>query len=98
MTYRIKAARQVIEFTASLPPANRRECKRALNGLAQWRGNILALQGRLSGFYRLRVGSYRYLFAIRPGMVIEIVFAGERALVYQLFEALLHAGETEPLT
>ena len=98
MTYRIKPARQVIGFTAALPPKRRGEGKRALAGLAQWRGNILALQGRLTGFYRLRVGGCRYIFAIRPGMVIEVILAAERAVVYQLFEALLHAGELEPLT
>ena len=98
MTYRIKPARQVIEFVSSLPPARRSESKWALANLSLWRGDILALQGRLAGYYRLRVGSYRYLVAIRPGMQIEIIFAGERAVVYQLFETLLHAGETKPLT
>ena len=98
MTYRIKPARQVIEFVSSLAPACRSESKRALTNLSLWRGDILALQGRLAGYYRLRVGSYRYLFAIRPGMQIEVIFAGERAVVYHLFEAHLHAGETKPLT
>ena len=98
MPYQIKPARQVIEFVSSLPPARRAESKRALANLSLWRGDILTLQGRLAGYHRLRVGSYRYLIAIRPGMLIEIIFAGERAVVYQLFEALLHAGETKPLT
>lgn len=98
MTYRIKPARQVIEFVSSLPPARPSESKRTLIKLSLWHGNILALQERLAGYYRLRVGSLRYLFAIHPGMQIEVIFAGERAVVYQLFEALLHAGESNPLS
>ncbi len=98
MPYRIKPARQMIEFVSSLPPARPSESKRTLINLGLWQRDILALQGRLAGYYRLRVGSYRYLFAIRPGMQIEVIFAGERAVVYHLFEAHLHAGETKPLT
>ena len=47
MTYRIKPARQVVEFVSSLPPARRSESKRALTNLSRWRGDILGLQGRL---------------------------------------------------
>ncbi len=98
MKYRIKPARQVVEFTSALPPDARRECKRALAALAGWKGNIIPLAGRLSGYNRLRVRGYRFIFAVKSGMVIEVVFAKEREIVYQLFEAMLHAGETEPLT
>lgn len=99
MKYQIRPARQVIEFTSALPPAGRARCKRALAGLADWNGNIVPLQSAaLCGYYRLRVESSRFIFAVKPGLRVEVVYANERALVYQLFEQLLKAGEFTPLT
>jgi len=93
MRYRINLSPQAVEFTASLSPSNRLACKRALISLQERKGNILALQGRLAGFYRLRVGRVRYILAIRSGMVIDVIYAEERNVVYQTFESRIKGGD-----
>ena len=98
MKYRIKPSRQVIQFTNRLHPDTRRKCKRALVDLENWKGNIIPLARVMAGFYRVRVGNYRFIFAVRTDLMIDVVFAQERDVVYQLFEAMILAGELEPLT
>lgn len=98
MKYRIRPSHQVIEFTNKLPPETRGKCKRSLAALNGWKGDILPLQRAMAGFYRLRVGDYRFIFAVRAGMVVDVVFAQERDVVYTLFEAMILAGDFEPLT
>ena len=97
MKYRIKPARQVLDFVTSLPPQPRRESKQALAALANWRGDISPLKKQLEGYHRLRVDGYRFVFEVKAGMLIEVVFAESRDVVYQIFETMVKAGEVRPL-
>ena len=42
------------------------------------------LAGRLSGFYRLRIGRYRVVYRYRD-KDIEAIFLEQRSIVYELF-------------
>jgi mRNA-degrading endonuclease RelE of RelBE toxin-antitoxin system len=87
VSYRVLITAQVFAFAATLAPEPRRRLKRAILGLASERGDLRALTDQLSGWHRLKVGQYRVLFRYRSGRVTECAFAGERQLVYELFEA-----------
>ena len=49
--------------------------------------DIRALDGNLSGYYRLRVGRHRIIFNYATDRAIEALFIEERQLVYEVFEA-----------
>jgi mRNA interferase RelE/StbE len=78
---------QVIAFVSRLAPEPRRAIKLALAALRKEEGNISALEGNLSGYYRLRVGRHRVIFNYAADGAIEAVFIEERHLVYEIFEA-----------
>ncbi len=84
--YTVKVRAQVKDFFETLGMEDARKLKRALTLLAQERGDITALHEPLEGYYRLRVGSYRVIFAYSRGQVIECVYAGHRSLVYEVLE------------
>lgn len=86
MKHRVLVREQVKGFIATLGPESRRKIRLALRGLESERGDCLPLKERLSGYHRLRVGSYRVVYRYVPGKVIECVFAEERGLIYNLFE------------
>lgn len=55
-------------------------------------GDIKALEGRLAGYWRLRSGGYRIVFAdsvIRGIRTFDCLFAGRRAVVYELLEQII---------
>lgn len=83
----LRPAIQVVEFAKRLAPEPRRTVKHALQELRAERGDIRALEGTLAGYYRLRVGRFRIIFAYAADGAIEAVFMEERSLVYDLFEA-----------
>jgi mRNA interferase RelE/StbE len=83
----LRPALQVVEFAKRLAPEPRRAVKHALRELRAERGDIRALEGGLSGYYRLRVGRFRIIFAYAADGAIEAVFMEERFLVYEVFEA-----------
>jgi mRNA interferase RelE/StbE len=87
VTRTLRPALQVIDYARRLAPEPRRAIKRALNGLVRERGDIRALEGTLSGYYRLRVGRHRVIFFYAEDGAIEAVFIEERSLVYEVFEA-----------
>ena len=70
------------------PPAVRQQIRAALRNLEQGRGDRRPLQGRLDGYWRLRVGAWRVVYRHRGGRV-ECFFAGPRNIVYELLEAQL---------
>jgi mRNA interferase RelE/StbE len=78
---------QVVEFSRRLAPEPRRAVKKALADLREERGDIRALEGDLSGYYRLRVGRHRIIFSYAADGSIEAVLIEERHLVYEVFEA-----------
>jgi mRNA interferase RelE/StbE len=83
----VRPAVQVIEYVRRLAPEPRRAIKRALIDLRHESGDIQALEGNLSGYYRLKVGRHRLIFAYARDEAIEVVFIEERSLVYEVFEA-----------
>jgi len=87
MSRRLRVSDQVLRFATLLAPEPRRVLKRALRALASEQGDILPLEGGLSGYYRLRVGRHRVLFAYASDGALEVLFAEERSLVYEVFEA-----------
>ena len=82
----VRPAVQVTDFARHLAPEQRRAIKHALQDLREERGDIRALDENLSGYYRVRVGRFRIIFAYAPDGAIEALFMGERSLVYELFE------------
>jgi mRNA interferase RelE/StbE len=55
-------------------------------------GDIKALEGELSGYWRLREGGYRIIYAdhVKDGLrTFDCLFVERRPIVYQLFEQLL---------
>ncbi len=89
LNYSVKIRPQVRAFFDSLGLEQRRAVKSALKGLASEAGEIRALQDDLAGFYRLKIGRVRIIFRYLPGKQIECVYAGERKLVYEIFESEL---------
>jgi len=55
-------------------------------------GDTKALEGRLSSYWRLRVGGFRILYAecVKDGVrTFDCLFAERRSLVYELFEQIV---------
>jgi mRNA-degrading endonuclease RelE of RelBE toxin-antitoxin system len=81
---------QVEAFVRFLAPEPRRRLTKAMKSLP--RGDIQALEGRLEGYWRLRVGGYRVIFAdaVKEGVrTFECLFTERRPLVYELFEQIV---------
>jgi mRNA-degrading endonuclease RelE of RelBE toxin-antitoxin system len=60
----------------------------AVKGLAENRGDIKQLEGKLQGYSRLRVSGHRVIFRERSDhgeRIIDCIFAEKRAIVYDLF-------------
>ncbi len=83
----VRPAVQITEFARLLAPEQRRAIKKALQDLRAESGDIRVLDKNLSGYYRVRVGRFRIIFAYAADGAIEALFIGERSLVYELFEA-----------
>lgn len=88
MRTRVQVTPQVAQFVKSLAPEPRRTLKLAIKALAQDKGDLKRLEGKLEGYTRLRVAGHRVIFRedFRSGeRVIDCVFAEKRAIVYELF-------------
>jgi mRNA interferase RelE/StbE len=84
----VRPAAQVIEFAKLLAPEQRRAIKRALRDLGdEVDCDIKPLEGTLIGYHRLRVGRFRIVFSYARDGAVEAIFAEERSVVYELFEA-----------
>ena len=76
----------------ALAPEPRRSVRAALKSLENEKGDIKQLEGDLSGYARLRVGTHRVLirfYAERGERVARCLFAEKRAVVYELFAEIL---------
>jgi len=92
---RVRVSRQVAEFLSALAPEPRKRLRRSLHLLEKDQGDIKSLEGGLSGYQRLRSGSYRVILrrTLSEGhALIDCVFAEKRALVYELFAQVLHGS------
>jgi mRNA-degrading endonuclease RelE of RelBE toxin-antitoxin system len=82
----------VYQFVKSRAPGPRQALRRAIKGLAAEQGDTKALEGRLAGWSRLRVSSYRVLYketAERGVRLINCAYANHRSAVYERFQQLL---------
>lgn len=100
MEIKVEVSPQVIAYIARRAPEPRRALREAIRGLAREHGDIRALEGPLKDYHRLRVGSYRLIFAYKSTgkrRVIQCIFAERRSAVYEVFHELLrkHLLEAE---
>jgi mRNA-degrading endonuclease RelE of RelBE toxin-antitoxin system len=58
MTTRVRVSEQVESFVKALAPEPRRALRQAIKGLSQGKGDIKRLEGKLSGYHRLRLAGY----------------------------------------
>ena len=92
MKTRVELDPQVAGFVRSLAPEPRRRLRGALRGLEEEMGDLKQLEADLSGYVRLRVGSYRVIvrFYSQEGeRVARCVYAERRSVVYELFSEIL---------
>jgi mRNA-degrading endonuclease RelE of RelBE toxin-antitoxin system len=86
----VRVEQRVRDFLLRLAPEPRRAMWRAIKKLPA--GDVKLLEGKLSGWSRLRVTTHRVLFketaegGIRK---INCVFAERRSVVYEMFAELL---------
>lgn len=84
---------QVAGFVRSLAPEPRQRLREGLRGLEVEKGDLKQLEAGLTGYIRLRVGSYRVIlrFYSEGGeRVARCVYAERRAVVYEMFSEILH--------
>ena len=92
MRIEVRVGPQVEEFVKSLAPESRQALRRAIKGLSRERGDIKILEGKLAGWHRLRVASYRVIFmetAEAGTRVINCVYGSHRSVIYEMFAQLL---------
>lgn len=87
MSQALRPSLQVIAYLRRLAPEPRRAMQRALLDLRAGAGDVRELEGNLAGYHRLRIGKHRVIFSYARDGAIEAVFAEERSLVYEVFEA-----------
>ncbi len=92
MKTEVRVTPQVHKFVKARAPELRQALRKAIKGLASGQGDIKALEGKLAGWQRLRVSSYRVLYkeTAEGGVrIINCVYANHRSVVYELFQHLL---------
>ena len=95
----VNLSTQVLEFCGSLAPEPRRKLRTALRGLQKDQGDIKSLEGPLTGYHRIRSGSYRVIFArrVRAGRAeIDCLYGEHRALIYEIFTEAVARGRLKP--
>jgi mRNA-degrading endonuclease RelE of RelBE toxin-antitoxin system len=100
MKSRVIVGEQVKAFLESLAPEPRRKLWRAIKGLAQDKGEIKQLEGRLAPYWRLRVDRMRVIYdqrSVEGERRFVCFFADYRATVYAVLEQLLASGLIEQL-
>jgi len=89
---RIRLGTQVTEFISKLPPEPKRALRQALRGIDQGKSDVKLLEGKLTGFSRLRSGRIRVTYQERivdRELQIYCFYADYRSTVYDVFEQLL---------
>lgn len=70
----------------------RRNLTLAITSLAQDDGDLKVLEGRLTGYRRLRVANHRVIYReqfVYGARVIFCIFAEHRSVVYKMFQQML---------
>ena len=82
MSYQIVYKKPAVKFLQKQPPEVQKRLIAAIHKLPA-EGDIKPMQG-MPGEYRLRVGSYRVLFAIEDQvLIIRVLTIGDRGDVYK---------------
>jgi mRNA-degrading endonuclease RelE of RelBE toxin-antitoxin system len=92
MRTRVNIGRQVKEFIGGLAPAPRRRVWTALKQLPRGRGDVVALEGDLAPYWRLRAGKIRIVFEEKQSggeRVLNCFFADYRATVYSALATMI---------
>ena len=100
MKARVLVGPRVEAFVKALAPEPRQAVRRAIKALAEDRGDIKLLEGKLAPFWRLRVGKVRVVYQIKTvkgKRQVFCFFADYRATVYEVLEQLLAAGIIEEM-
>ena len=83
MPYEIKIDKPALKFIKKQPSHMQERIFKAIKMLPD--GDVKALKGA-SGYYRLRVGSYRIIYTIDNGQcVVCVVAAGNRGQIYNRY-------------
>ena len=95
MKYKTLWMPQAEAFIKALAPEPRQALRQAIKQLARGQTSgldIRALEGVLQAYMRLRVHTYRVIYAVtaeRGGPALTLVAAGPRSSVYEAFEKIL---------
>ena len=81
---KLLVSEQIVARLRTLHPDHRKDIRAGLRELANGRGDVKELEGRLAGFCRLRIGRYRIGYRYREKH-IEAIFLEQRSIVYELF-------------
>ena len=82
MTYRIVIEKPAMKFLQKQPQAQRERLLRAIQGLPD-NGDIKPMSGH-ENLYRLRVGTYRVIYAIEGDLlIVRVLTIGNRGDVYK---------------
>ena len=98
MKTRVQVSDQVLDFVRARAPEPRKALRAGIRGLAEDLGDIKRLEGKLTGYARLRVQHFRVVFSEtvkEGGRVIECVFAEERSVVYEIFAKIYASKVTD---
>ena len=98
---RVRLGPRVIDFIGKLAPEPKRALRQALKGIGEGKSDIKLLEGKLTGFFRLRSGRVRVIYQERTvsgERQICCFYADYRASVYDVFEQLLAADLIERLS
>lgn len=84
LMYKIIIKKPAKKFIDKLPIHEKKRLVTAIEGLPD-NGDIKRLQG-YSGYYRLRVGSYRIIFTVDNGeLIVYVVDIGNRGQIYNKY-------------
>jgi mRNA-degrading endonuclease RelE of RelBE toxin-antitoxin system len=100
MRTRVILRQRVRDFLESLAPEPLRRLWRGIKGLAEGKGDVKQLEGKLSPYWRLRVNRMRVVFDQKSEggeRLLVCYFADHRATVYSVLEQLLASGLLEEL-
>jgi len=82
----LKLSDQVVDALKRLHPGVRKDIRRALHEVnAGKQRDVAALTGKLSGFWRLRVGKHRIIFRYDEVGLLVAEFLGPRDTIYRSF-------------
>ena len=90
MNKQVRVEQRMRDFLRTLAPEPRRAMWQAVKKLPA--GDVRPLEGKLTGWSRLRVAGHRVLFRETAGggvRKIHCVFAERRSVVYEMFAELL---------